>query len=629
MCTLSPPCVIRPNNHWPALEWDGPAVGKKAASRPSEHRIWVERPFWKSLDARAPTSLIAARQKLALVCHEKGHDEGAECEECADTRGGQIFRELGLPDDHAAISMFLTRIQHRSATGAAQAFHSGFANIVGSRPADADACPGSVDGSGLCKVPVLSFHGDEDVKARRSKARARGMDEGQCRCIRAGATKGADILAQADEYARGVIAAHPELLDMPTGGCFPWASTVVAADADTRNPEANVELDSTSCFALRLTQAGGIPPYRATYDPSEYAGRSLPILPPLVIDARGRMVSGPAACMAMEFGADADDPATLAANLLANAPTTAQIFATLSAPAGETLAQILADTAFQYFPDDPYRYAYLMLAIVQHEAGAIKGGSNASLNAAAGYTGPAYNSGAINWNYQDGTHSDNSKTDAPVKAVSSTDWGLGQINDKWHADLTNQQSLDANGVPFASVFDPRLNVGMVAQVLAPARKAFPNDFLSQLNAYGAGAANVTRGLAASPPAAYITSKGQVVALGSENDSGSAEIGWLQGLGIDPNDPTAWTGHGSGGTDTTSDTNLANLVPSSDSDTVGTATPGPVGSPGDATPTDPVAYGLAQSADRKWAIALVVGLALALIMLAKREQTPNEPTAEAA
>ena len=72
MCTLNPPCVIRPSSNWPQLEWDGPAVGKKAASRPSEHRIWVEKKFWDSIAQLAARPAIAARQRLALVCHEKG-----------------------------------------------------------------------------------------------------------------------------------------------------------------------------------------------------------------------------------------------------------------------------------------------------------------------------------------------------------------------------------------------------------------------------------------------------------------------------------------------------------------------------------------------------------------------------
>ena len=223
MCTRTPPCVIRPSDAWPQIEWDGPAVGKKAACRPSQHRIWVERSFYDSLGDRAATPLIASRQRLALVCHEKGHDEGAECEECADTRGGQIFKELGIGNDSAAVDMFLSRIQNRGAGEAAAAFHAGYLGFRGSSPADAGLCSGTVDGAGLCKAPgVKSLDGGgargysaqarspergRSAQAHETGSRARAMDDSWCSCMHAGAD------AQ-DEFLLGGFAVH----DVPDGG---------------------------------------------------------------------------------------------------------------------------------------------------------------------------------------------------------------------------------------------------------------------------------------------------------------------------------------------------------------------------------------------------------------------------
>lgn len=647
MCTLSPPCVIRPTGRVPFLEWDGPAVGKKAASRPSEHRFWVEHQFWRSLQKNADTPLTAAQQQLALVCHEMGHDQGAECEECADTRGGQIYRELGLHDDAAAIQMFLTRIQHRSATDAAQAFHAGFANTAGARPADADRCPGTVDGAGLCKAPVLSFHAAEGAAARRSKARVRGMDSGQCQCIRAAATKGVDALPVADDghIACPVVDGWTETGDDSDAE---WASSLVAADAATRFPEADVEIDLDSSFARRLMRAGAVPPFRGTYDPSEFEfqGRPLPTVPPLVIDGRGRMVMGPAHLMAMEgcdrpiigdrlqylYGADSDiTPATLAANLTNNAPTSQQAFQTSQSQA-DSLAQILADVAFQYFPDDPYRYAYLMLAIINHEACHDENGN--------------YDSGSINWNYSDGLSpsssnncNDGSSNPLPGRKVGSTDYGLGQINDKYHSDLIAQTvTIPGLGAPAPAWGDARANVGMLAQILAASRTDFQGDYLSQLNSYAAGTSAVRKGLAASPPVAFINSRGVPTALGS--DSGSQELAWLSTLGVNPNDPTQWAGLGSANsTDSAgaqsnpdADAALAGVgsAPdtgddSSDDDSIAQSNPradaakaGQVGMTGGVA--DSLAhYGDQIASDRKWAIALVAGLVLLIMFIAKRQK----------
>ena len=101
-------------------------MGILSASSPDEHRVYIERKFWDLLGTRARTPLEAARQRFAALCHEKAHDEGAECEECADFWGGQIFREHGIDDDQDAIEMFLAHVQPREARDAAAAFHAGF-----------------------------------------------------------------------------------------------------------------------------------------------------------------------------------------------------------------------------------------------------------------------------------------------------------------------------------------------------------------------------------------------------------------------------------------------------------------------------------------------------------------------
>ena len=645
MCTLSPNCVIRPSAFRPQLEWDGPAVGKKAASRPTEHRIWVEKKFWKSLGANAVSALDAARQRLALVCHELGHEQGAECEECADTRGGQIYRELGIDSDHAAIEMFLTRIQHRSADGAAAAFHAGFQGYRGARPADAGSCAGTVDGAGLCKAPVLSFHGNDAPGARQMKARARGMDEGQCSCIHAGSGFRLSRRGMGAGFQRSALFGRRcDALDASEPA---WKATLVRPDAATRHPEANVVLPADSRLARGLVAAGHVPPFRATYDPTWFSadGQSLPILPPLVLDARGHIVSGPAGMTERvprirTHGIDGITPATLVSNLLNNAPTTVAPFKTSYAPTGESLAQILADVAFKYFPDDPYRYAYLMLAIINHEAlpntiGSPQDGS--------------YLAGSINWNYTDGTVGNNDPTpggkgtEQPTKAVSSTDFGLGQINNKWHSDLTNQTYSDPDLGTVDAWGDARLNVGMLAQVLLASKNDFPGDYLSELNSYGAGTSAVRKGLAASPPVAFVNSKGVGTPFGS--DSGTAELGWLATLGINPNDPSQWVGLTPGGSPSATPDgvfgDLASLVPTDDSDTFGTATPGDIAStPGDITEyhypaPDPssaagaaAAVGAEASDNRFIAILIVAGIVLVMVWLYLQDSEPGrEPENE--
>jgi hypothetical protein len=440
MCTLNPPCVIRPSSHWPELEWDGPAVGKKAASRPSEHRIWVERTFWDSIAKLAATPSLAAKQRLALVCHEKGHDEGAECEECADTRGGQIYRELGLDNDDAAVEMFLTRLQNRSADGAAQAFHSGFKGVHGERPADAATCQGSVDGAGLCKAaPVMSFYGAEGVETRRLKARARGMDEGQCRCIHAGA-------------GLPVPALGADLQLCPT--CCLYT-----------NGTCDCSISASTCGGFVV--GGWVGPFGRGRGGGGRGGARH-------ADAAVAKIFG------LAPGADAVTSQSISAELQ-QIPFFQQTFNTSNVQGGsgsDSLANIIADAAMAYFPDDPRRYAWLLAATVYLEA--PRSTAYAGILNAAG---------------------DNRKKDPsrpgyliPLNANGSIDYGLMQINDRAHASLLAQTLSD--GTPAWE--NARVNMGMGASVLAQARQAYPGNIAAALLDYQGGPQFVSGHLASDP-----------------------------------------------------------------------------------------------------------------------------------
>ena len=88
-CGLSPPCVIKPRG-WPKLEWDGPALGMRAAARPSEQRIWIDSEAWLKLSGQP-------RVQLAMLAKMKAHLDGAECDSCTEERQRDILRTL-LPD---------------------------------------------------------------------------------------------------------------------------------------------------------------------------------------------------------------------------------------------------------------------------------------------------------------------------------------------------------------------------------------------------------------------------------------------------------------------------------------------------------------------------------------------------
>jgi Transglycosylase SLT domain len=219
--------------------------------------------------------------------------------------------------------------------------------------------------------------------------------------------------------------------------------------------------------------------------------------------------------MAADAPAVAPTAASIGQELLANSPTASQVFVTQAHPEGETLAAIIADQALFFFPDDPRRHAWIMLAIVNHEAGRL---------AAGGYDPASVN------------HNTN----------GSTDYGLMQVNDAAHPDLVGPNWLTART-------DARQNVAAGAQVLAAARASFPADVRSEINAYGYGAGAVQKGLAVGNAAmlsdgTLIPGPGTPLSDGTTSpgsDYASSELAWLNGLGVFPTDPGQWAPPGAG------------------------------------------------------------------------------------
>ncbi len=62
--------------------------GRKALSHADARIIAIDPDWWEQLDTTAG--------RAAVFCHEWAHIEGAECEDCADRRGGEHLRELGF-----------------------------------------------------------------------------------------------------------------------------------------------------------------------------------------------------------------------------------------------------------------------------------------------------------------------------------------------------------------------------------------------------------------------------------------------------------------------------------------------------------------------------------------------------
>lgn len=118
-CTATPRCTLKsvPLEEI-SVEWDGPAVGRKALAFPAQRRICIDSRFWKSLrtvDARA-----------AILAHERGHIEGARCESCADFRAGEILRAEGTPTPRDAARAMAGRLENRDANAAASDLLDGF-----------------------------------------------------------------------------------------------------------------------------------------------------------------------------------------------------------------------------------------------------------------------------------------------------------------------------------------------------------------------------------------------------------------------------------------------------------------------------------------------------------------------
>lgn len=118
-CTAKPPCTLSPVALESInVEWDGPAVGKKALAFPGKRTIFIDSAFWRSLRT------VDAR--LAILAHERGHIEGARCESCADRRAGEILRREGTPTPRDAARAMAGRLENRDAQAAAQDLLDGF-----------------------------------------------------------------------------------------------------------------------------------------------------------------------------------------------------------------------------------------------------------------------------------------------------------------------------------------------------------------------------------------------------------------------------------------------------------------------------------------------------------------------
>lgn len=118
-CTAKPPCsfTVVPLEEI-SVQWDGPAVGRKALAFPARKAIFLDSQFWRSLrsvDARA-----------AILSHERGHVEGARCESCADKRAGEIMRREGHTQPRDGARALIGRLENRNGENAAADFIEGF-----------------------------------------------------------------------------------------------------------------------------------------------------------------------------------------------------------------------------------------------------------------------------------------------------------------------------------------------------------------------------------------------------------------------------------------------------------------------------------------------------------------------
>lgn len=118
-CTAKPPCTFRVVALEDiAVDFDGPAVGRKAVAFPSASRIYLEEQFWDSLRS--------TQAREAILAHERGHIEGARCEPCADFRAGEILRREGAVNVRDAARGLLGGLDNRDSSAAAGALVAGF-----------------------------------------------------------------------------------------------------------------------------------------------------------------------------------------------------------------------------------------------------------------------------------------------------------------------------------------------------------------------------------------------------------------------------------------------------------------------------------------------------------------------
>lgn len=173
----------------------------------------------------------------------------------------------------------------------------------------------------------------------------------------------------------------------------------------------------------------------------------------------------------MDRGADAPKPSAeaIAQELWDNAPSLRQRFTTFAEPA-ESLAQIIADAAVRYFPDDARRWAWIIAATLNGEA---KPATPGDRNRSGGY----YKAGDYNEAF------------AAPDTGGTTAYGLMQINDGFHPDMVGPKASRQWGpsTPASAQWaDPRVNVMMGAEVLAGFRKQYPGDVRGEMTAYVAG-----------------------------------------------------------------------------------------------------------------------------------------------
>lgn len=118
-CTAKPPCSFRvvPLEDID-VQWDGPAVGRKAVAFPDRKLVCLEQRYWDAL--------TTTQAREAILAHERGHIEGARCEPCADYRAGEILRREGAVNVRDAARGLYGGLDNRDSAAAAGALVAGF-----------------------------------------------------------------------------------------------------------------------------------------------------------------------------------------------------------------------------------------------------------------------------------------------------------------------------------------------------------------------------------------------------------------------------------------------------------------------------------------------------------------------